>query len=176
MARSQERNKRRAVTTLLDDPEWAAWSDNSIAKASHVDHKTVAAVRAAILGNSQDAPTTRTVIRNGTTYQQKVKKTPKAAVKPSNSGELENPVSPANGIVAAPASENQVSPANLISDDPAPASATPAPEQGAVAVARVDELLACSFQLLVVVTITRSVKGFLPEAVKMLSKSPLVTR
>jgi hypothetical protein len=63
-------DKRNAVETMLQDPEWAAWSDNAIAKACLVDHKTVAARRIAILGISQDAPATRTVARNGKTYEQ----------------------------------------------------------------------------------------------------------
>jgi hypothetical protein len=48
-------DKQRAIETLLQDPEWAAWSDNAIAKACAVDHKTVAARRMALVGNSQDA-------------------------------------------------------------------------------------------------------------------------
>lgn len=63
-------DKRKAVTTMLNDAEWAKWSDSAIAKACMVDHKTVAAHRVSILGNSQDAPTTRTVERNGKTYEQ----------------------------------------------------------------------------------------------------------
>ena len=63
-------DNRRAVETLLADAEWATWSDSAIAKACAVNHKTVAAHRTAILGNSQDTPSTRTVTRNGTTYEQ----------------------------------------------------------------------------------------------------------
>lgn len=58
--------------TLLEDAEWAEWSDNAIAKACFVHHSTVAEYRRSILRNPQDAqePTTRTVERNGKTYQQ----------------------------------------------------------------------------------------------------------
>lgn len=64
-------DKRNAVETMLSDPEWASWSDNAIAKACHVSDKTVAARRAAIFGISEDAkPATRTVERNGKTYEQ----------------------------------------------------------------------------------------------------------
>lgn len=38
-------DKRKAVQTLLQDPEWAQWSDREIARKVGVDHKTVAAVR-----------------------------------------------------------------------------------------------------------------------------------
>lgn len=79
-------DKRNAVETMLQDPEWSAWSDNAIAKACLVDHKTVAARRIAILGNSQDAPTTRTVERNGKTYEQNtanIGKQPAPVAKPA---------------------------------------------------------------------------------------------
>lgn len=39
-------DKRRAVTTLLLDEQWAQWSDREIARRCGVDHKTVGAVRA----------------------------------------------------------------------------------------------------------------------------------
>jgi len=45
-------DKRRAVTTLLKDPEWMQWSDREIARRCAVDHKTVAALREQLsLGN-----------------------------------------------------------------------------------------------------------------------------
>lgn len=68
--RRTNEDKRRAVEMLFADPEWAAWSDSEIARRCNVDHKTVAAVRADHLGNSQDAPPSpRLVERNGTTYR-----------------------------------------------------------------------------------------------------------
>lgn len=63
-------DKRNAVTTMLQDPEWASWSDNAIAKACAVHHSTVADYRKSILRIPQDAPATRTVERNGKTYEQ----------------------------------------------------------------------------------------------------------
>lgn len=78
-------DKRRAVQMLLDDPECVQWSDNAIAKACGVSQPFVASVRAAIFKPLEDglttpaenaAPATRTVTRNGTTYQQKVKAKP----------------------------------------------------------------------------------------------------
>lgn len=77
-------DKRKAVETLLADPEWAGWSNNAIAKACAVSDKTVAAYRADHLRNSEDSqpeahlrnsedaqPETaaRTVTRNGKEYQ-----------------------------------------------------------------------------------------------------------
>ena len=66
-------DKRKAVATMLNDFEWAAWSSNAIAKACGVSHTFVDSLRAspAILQPLQDkAPTTRTVERNGKTYEQ----------------------------------------------------------------------------------------------------------
>jgi FtsZ-binding cell division protein ZapB len=55
------------LMTLTASPDW---SDNRVAEHVGVDHKTVAAHRAAILGNSQDTLAVRTVARAGKTYQQ----------------------------------------------------------------------------------------------------------
>ena len=43
--RRTNEDKRRAITAMLKDPEWARWSDRAIAKACAVDHKSVAKVR-----------------------------------------------------------------------------------------------------------------------------------
>lgn len=43
-------DKRRAVLTLINDPEWSGWSDREIARRCAVDHKTVAAIRPAPTG------------------------------------------------------------------------------------------------------------------------------
>jgi len=62
-------DKRRAIETLLGDEEWKQWSDSEIARRCNVTHPTVAAVRRDLYPeNLQDS---RTVERNGTTYQQK---------------------------------------------------------------------------------------------------------
>jgi hypothetical protein len=70
-------DKRKAVETLLRDPEWTSWSNNAIAKACAVNDKTVAGYRAEYLRKSEDraaTPPTRTVERNGTTYEQNTAK------------------------------------------------------------------------------------------------------
>jgi hypothetical protein len=51
-------DKRRAVESLLRDPEWAKWSDREIGKACAVDHKTVGKARRELTG---EIPTQRTV-------------------------------------------------------------------------------------------------------------------
>ena len=43
--RRTNEDKRRAISAMLTDPEWAVWSDRAIAKACAVDHKSVARVR-----------------------------------------------------------------------------------------------------------------------------------
>ncbi|QRX83266.1 hypothetical protein [Glaciimonas sp. PAMC28666] len=64
-------DKRRAVMTLLNDPEWSSWSDNGIAKACNVSDKTVTRHRAHLrISEDGPAPAIRTVERNGTVYEQ----------------------------------------------------------------------------------------------------------
>jgi len=80
-------DKRKAVATMLNDFEWAAWSSNAIAKACGVSHTFVDSLRAspAILQPLQDkAPATRTVERNGKTYEQNT----------ANIGKVATPASP----------------------------------------------------------------------------------
>lgn len=50
-------DKRRAVLTLLNDKEWAKWSDREIARHCAVDHKTVAGLRPKLTG---EIPSERT--------------------------------------------------------------------------------------------------------------------
>lgn len=51
--RRTNEDKRRAVTTLLNDPEWAAWSDREIANQCGVSHSFVAAVRSPVVAIKQ---------------------------------------------------------------------------------------------------------------------------
>lgn len=63
-------DKRRAVLTLIQDPEWGKWSDREIARQCKVSDKTVASLRKSICGNSADTNlnTERKVQRKGKTY------------------------------------------------------------------------------------------------------------
>lgn len=65
-------DKRRAVETLLRDPEWSAWSNREIARRTGVNDKTVAAVRSQLSAEFPqiDQPDTVMVSRGGTTYEQ----------------------------------------------------------------------------------------------------------
>ncbi|GAC1457015.1 MAG: hypothetical protein NVS2B14_00040 [Chamaesiphon sp.] len=61
-------DKRRAVETLLNDEEWAAWSDREIARKCGVGNQLVGHVRDSICVIHTDK---KIVARNGTTYIQK---------------------------------------------------------------------------------------------------------
>lgn len=68
-------DKRKAVETLLKDAEWSKWSDREISRQCSVSHEFVRQTRNAICQPLTDAkPETRTVERNGKTYEQKIGK------------------------------------------------------------------------------------------------------
>ncbi|WP_353428918.1 ParB N-terminal domain-containing protein [Paracoccus denitrificans] len=71
--RRTNEDKRRAVLTLLEDEEWSSWSDREIARKCAVSPSFVGALRGASVHGGQIAET-RTVQRNGTTYQQNIAK------------------------------------------------------------------------------------------------------
>lgn len=56
--------------TLLQDAEWAAWSDREIARRAGVSQPTVGAIRRELSDKVYQMPASRTVERNGTTYTQ----------------------------------------------------------------------------------------------------------
>ena len=58
-------DKRAAVLLLLNDGEWALWSDSEVARRCGVSHPFVAALRPH-LETFQDTP--RKATRNGVTY------------------------------------------------------------------------------------------------------------
>lgn len=64
-------DKRRAVMVLLSDPEWSKWSNREIARQCGVSEYMVRDQRGPICDKNADSET-RTVTRNGTTYQQNV--------------------------------------------------------------------------------------------------------
>lgn len=121
--RRTKEDKRKAVETMLADPEWALWTQERIAKECVVSTGFVSkVVAAASLHGEEMRPTKKLVTRNGKTYEQdtaKIGRTRKAK-----------------------------DPATLVRpalDEPhVPTIATPhmTPEQGTVAFTRLDELLA----------------------------------
>ena len=72
--RRMNADKRKAVKSMLEDSEWAAWSDNKIADTCGVSHPFVAEIRRSILKPLQDRPEIRTVERAGKAYQQDTSK------------------------------------------------------------------------------------------------------
>ena len=62
-------DKRNAITTMLQDSEWAKWSNEAVAKQCHVSPHTVADVKRSISANTE-IQAVRTVERNGKTYEQ----------------------------------------------------------------------------------------------------------
>ena len=76
-------DKRKAITTLLTDPEWKEWSDREIAKCTHTDHKTVAKVRRDLSGGgvNGEIPTERKfTTRHGTEATRHVEPKQKASM------------------------------------------------------------------------------------------------
>jgi len=72
-------DKRKAVETLLNDAEWAKWSDRQIAKACGVGHPLVASVRSSLESDSSDKPAERTyTTKHGTKAVMKTNKIGKA--------------------------------------------------------------------------------------------------
>lgn len=98
--RRTNEDKRRAVMTLLNDAEWAAWSGNQIAKACAVSESFVRHLR---LNEDTPAPAVRTVERNGKIYEQNTANIGKA--KPP---EAPSPAAPCPGVTLPPASVEEV--------------------------------------------------------------------
>ncbi len=65
-------DKRRAVMVLLNDSEWAKWSNREIARQCGVSEALVRDARGSICENLADS--SRTVTRGGTTFQQETAK------------------------------------------------------------------------------------------------------
>ncbi len=64
-------DKRRAVTMLLEDTEWAEWADREIARRCSVDHVMVGRIRRELSGAIHQIEASRKVERNGTVYTQR---------------------------------------------------------------------------------------------------------
>lgn len=94
-------DKRKAVKTLLDDVEWSKWSDHELARRCAVSVSFVGDIRKSICSQTTDnqQPETRTVKRNGTTYQQNTanvgKKKPDDKPAASTATQPEQPAAPA---------------------------------------------------------------------------------
>jgi len=104
--RRSNADKRRAVQTLLDDPEWSKWSSNEIAKRCAVGHVLVDDMRRASLDENQV-----------TTQQERTVKTKHGTTTTMNTANIGKKSKPAE---AAKAEETPAEPA-----EPAPPEYTP---------------------------------------------------
>lgn len=88
-------DKRRAVMTLLNDPEWATWSDGEIAKQCGVNQTTVSGYRRSLMENLSEKPAERVyTTKHGT----------QATMKTTNIGKAKDAAErPATEIPADPA-------------------------------------------------------------------------
>ncbi|AXE96120.1 hypothetical protein CUJ90_28265 [Paraburkholderia terricola] len=121
-ARRSNADKRLAVQRLLDDPEWAQWSNEAIAKACVVSAHTVAEVRHSISAFAE-IPATRTVERNGTIYQQDTTKIGKAQT--TRVAAIKQPAAP---VVAASVWPFPIVPVDPAANPDAPVSTDVNPE------------------------------------------------
>lgn len=67
-----QQDKRRAVMTLLQDPEWGKWSDREIARYCKVDHKTVGKIRTCLTGEFPSDKQRTYQTKHGTIAQMQV--------------------------------------------------------------------------------------------------------
>ncbi len=79
LPRSRE-DKRRAVMTLLHDPEWSKWSDREIAQHCKVHHNTVGKIRADLTGDLSSEPRIY-ITKHGTVAQMNTANIGKAQAK-----------------------------------------------------------------------------------------------
>lgn len=89
-------DKRRAVMVLLNDNEWAQWSDRHIARICAVSQPFVSSLRGELSDNGYqiETPTARKVERNGTTYTQNttnIGRRPEATENPEDTESPEDP-------------------------------------------------------------------------------------
>lgn len=90
-------DKRRAVLTLLNDPEWSQWSAREIAKKCNVHHSTVSDLRQTV-SESDTVSEVKFTTSTGKTAVHKVEPKSKPAPKP----QAESPVSVAKPAEPAP--------------------------------------------------------------------------
>lgn len=77
-------DKRRAVTRLLTDDEWARWSDREIASRCAVDHKLVATVRKEIGAHTGESASMERTFTHHKTGEPTIMDTAKIGARPSN--------------------------------------------------------------------------------------------
>lgn len=108
--RRTNRDKRQAVTMLLNDVEWQGWSNYTVGHKCGVSESLVRSIRESIYALNADKPVARKVTRNGKTYTQNTsnigkKSEPKSEPEPS-----------ADLFAAAPEDEPPAAPLSEIPD------------------------------------------------------------
>lgn len=96
-------DKRRAVLTLLNDPEWGAWSDREVAKACAVSHTFVAERRRDLTGNVASEKRSYTT-KHGTPATMATAAIGRREDRPTEARQ-EPPVDPVPGALLEPANE-----------------------------------------------------------------------
>lgn len=125
-------DKRRAVLTLLNDPEWSSWSNREIARACGVSEYLVRDTRG-ICDKNADSQV-RTVTRNGTTYQQNTANIGASSKAEQTVREAEASVS---GPVDSPGPAEEAPASNA--DQETPASTKPRPARTGLTVEALEE-------------------------------------
>lgn len=113
--RRSSADKRKAVTTLLQDAEWSKWTDREIARKCRVGADLVGKVRQELsVGNDRCAPVERTFSRGGTTSTMKtgnIGRKPKATAPEAKPGHL---VPPPDAATVDRAATDQAAPAEHV--------------------------------------------------------------
>lgn len=130
-------DKRRAVLTLLNDPEWAAWSDREIARQCGVGNRFVGDVRKTICAPNTDNAE-RIVTRNGTTYKQNT-----ANIGASSKADqmLSEQEAPSSGPVKSTGPAETTPASNAAQKTPAPSGEPVDPERRKLAKLTTDALI-----------------------------------
>lgn len=81
LPRSRE-DKRRAVLTLLQDPEWREWTDSQIARQCHVNQSTVSRIRSSLMQCISDNQERTYITKHGTVAKMNTTKIGKKASAP----------------------------------------------------------------------------------------------
>ena len=106
LRRSNE-DKRRAVTTLLQDSEWGSWSDNKVAECCAVSQPFVSSVRRSLITVISEEPVGRTyTTKHGTQGTMKVGAIGKASSASKRVEKSEPPAKPALAVVPPPADDH----------------------------------------------------------------------
>jgi hypothetical protein len=92
---------RRAIRTLLRDPEWVRWSNREIARHARADDKTVAAVRRELEAGAEIPHLTARVGTDGKVYAARARQAGPIALPPTTPARVAPPAPPPPDSIAA---------------------------------------------------------------------------